>query len=67
MTVLEAAKILGMSPITLRAGLQQGRFPFGEAILTKPASESKSGKDRWTYYINDERFEIYLHGTDMQK
>lgn len=62
MLVSEAAKKLGMRPQTLRLGLQQKLFPFGEAILTTKPEESKVGKPRYTYYINDQMLERYLKG-----
>lgn len=62
MLVSEAAKKLGMNPQTLRLGLQQGKFPFGTAILTTKAEDSDVGKDRYTYYINERMLENYLEG-----
>lgn len=68
MLVSEAAKKLGMNPQTLRLGLQQGKFPFGTAILTTKAEDSDVGKDRYTYYINERMLENYLEGvTDAPK
>lgn len=32
--VSDAAKIMGIGPDTLRIGLQNGHYPFGEAIKT---------------------------------
>lgn len=55
MLVSDAAKLLGMSPQTLRLGLQQGLFPFGVAIKTSPK--------RYTYYINSTALGEYLNGT----
>lgn len=57
MLVQEAAKKMGMNPQTLRLGLQQRLFPFGEAI--------KTSKNRYTYYVNRERLEHYLRGDDL--
>ena len=65
MTVEEAAKQLGISVQTLRVGLQKKEFPFGKAIMTTEPENSKTGKGRWTYYINPERLRIYLKGDDM--
>lgn len=62
MTVGEAAKKLGMNTQTLRLGLQQNKFPFGEAILTTKAEKSSIGKERWTYHINPVALEAYLKG-----
>ena len=44
----EAALYLGLSKDTVRRGLQQGIFPWGYAI--------KTSKNRWTYFINANRF-----------
>ena len=54
MLVSEAAKKLHMNTQTLRLALQQGKFPFGEAI--------KTSEHRYTYYINEARLEKYLKG-----
>lgn len=54
MLVSEAAKELGMNTQTLRLALQQGKFPFGEAI--------KTSDNRYTYYVNRTRLEKYLKG-----
>ena len=50
MTVKEAARIMGVTPRFIQAGLQQGRLPFGQAIKF----------DRWSYWISKEKFEKYL-------
>ena len=44
----EAGKILGIGKAAVRAGLQQGVFPWGYGI------HMPSGK--WVYVINEERF-----------
>lgn len=54
MTVLEAARKLGINAQTLRLALRQGKFPFGEAI--------KTSENRYTYYINPLRLDKYLKG-----
>lgn len=59
MLVSEAAKAIGMSTQTLRLGLQQKLFPFGEAILTS--------EKRYTYHINPELLKRYLEGTIYEK
>lgn len=58
MLVSDAAKKLGMNTQTLRLALQQGLFPFGVAVHTSD--------NRYTYYINEERFEKYIHGDDLK-
>ena len=59
MIVSEAAKQLGMNPQTLRLGLQQRLFPFGEAI--------KTSENRFTYHINEKALEMYLKGYAYEK
>ena len=56
LTVEEAAGIMGVSPMFLRIGLRNGRFPFGTAV--------KFDK-QWRYYINPERFRRWMAGEDM--
>ena len=51
-TVVEAAKRLPKGPEWLRAGLRQGRFPFGTAV------QGKTG--RWNYIIFEKKFCNYL-------
>ena len=58
LTVDEAARIMGVTPMFLRIGLRLGRFPFGTAV------QMPGG--RWSYYINAERFRRYMAGEDMQ-
>ena len=55
----EAAEKLGMSTQTLRLALQQGLFPFGVAI--------KTSENRYTYYINPTRLQVYMEGGDHAK
>jgi len=51
-TVAEASKLLGITQMALRVALRQGRFSqFGEAW---------KNEQKWSYYINKERFEQYL-------
>ncbi|MBU5312298.1 hypothetical protein KQI38_09680 [Tissierella carlieri] len=55
-TVNEAAKILGISPMGLRIALRQGKFSeFGEAW---------KNETKWTYYINKNRLENYTGRID---
>lgn len=44
MKIAEASKLLGISPQTLRIGLQQKALPFGFAVKRK----------EWVYIINEE-------------
>lgn len=48
-TVNEVAKVFHKPVSTIRAGLQQGVFPWGYAIETS--------EGRWSYIINRPRFE----------
>ncbi|TAH62234.1 MAG: hypothetical protein EWM50_05525 [Gottschalkiaceae bacterium] len=53
-TIDEAAKMLEITPMGLRLALRQGKFKeFGEAW---------KNEEKWTYYINKTRLEIYLKG-----
>lgn len=55
-TVPNAAIVLGMSAVGLRKALRKGKFNyFGEAWK----SDEEDG-DRWTYYINPNRFLEYV-------
>ena len=55
-SVEQAAKEMGVSPMFLRIGLRNGKFPFGTAI--------KFDK-QWSYYINSERFRKWMAGDDL--
>ena len=46
MTVREAAKLIGVSPQTIRVGLQQGVFTWGQAVKSST---------KYTYVINREK------------
>lgn len=59
MLVEQAAKQLGMNTQTLRLALQQGKFDFGVAV--------KTSENRFTYYINSKRLNMYLEGIDYAK
>lgn len=54
-TVQEAAAIMEVTPRFLQIALQQGRFPFGAGVEM----------ERWSYYINAERFLLYMKGSDI--
>lgn len=47
----EVAKMLGISPQSLRLGLQRNQFPFGTAIKTS---------DRYTYVIYEKKLKEYI-------
>lgn len=57
LSVEQAAKIMGVTPMFLRIGLRQGKFPFGTAVKNK----------RWGYYINAERFRAYMEARDLNQ
>lgn len=57
LTVEEAARIMGVTPMFVRLGLRRHEFPFGVAIQGK----------RWAYYINAERFRAYMEARDMKE
>lgn len=52
MTVIETAKILGVSPQFIRLGLQQQRLPIGVAV--------KTSDNRWTYDIREHLMRKYI-------
>ena len=54
MTIKEAAGIIGVSPLTIRIGLQRGLFPFGIAFKTK------EGNKRYCYVLYPEKVREYL-------
>lgn len=51
-TINEAAEIMQVTPRFLQLALQQGRFPFGTGVEM----------GRWAYYINTDRFILYMQG-----
>lgn len=51
-TVAKAAMIMGVSQQFIRIGLQRGKLEFGVAV--------KMTGDRYTYYINPEKFNNYI-------
>lgn len=40
MRVEDVAKLLGTTPLTIRVGLQQGKFPFGVAFKINESSKN---------------------------
>jgi hypothetical protein len=54
-SVQQAAEIMDITPRFLQLALQQGRFPFGVGVEM----------GRWTFYINTERFLLYMKGSDL--
>lgn len=57
MKIIQAAKLLGVTPQFLRVALQQNKFEFGVAI--KQSS-------RWTYYINESMLMNYIGGKEKR-
>lgn len=51
MKINEVALMLGVSPQTLRLGLQRGELPFGSAIKTS---------SKYTYIIYEKKLKEYL-------
>lgn len=58
-TICEAAKALGVSPETVRAGLQAGVYPFGTAFR-------QPGMKNYTYVIYPAKFYEYVGGQDEE-
>ena len=56
MTIKEAAGIIGVSPLTIRIGLQRGLFPFGTAFKTTEEN------NRYCYVLYPEKVREYLGG-----
>ena len=56
-TIQDAAKIMGVTPLFLQYSLQQDRFPFGTATKMEK---------RWRYYIHAGRFIQYMEGSLIQ-
>ena len=48
LTVVEASKLMGVSPQYVRVGLQKGILPFGYAV--------QISRERYTYFISREKF-----------
>jgi len=57
LTVQEAAQRMGVTPMFLRIGLRQGKFPFGAAVKFEK---------QWSYHINQMRFDIWMEGEDLK-
>lgn len=51
LNINEVSSMLGISPQTLRLGLQRNQFPFGTAIKTS---------NRYTYIIYDKKLKEYV-------
>lgn len=56
LSVVDAAKLLGVSIPTLRFGLQQGVFPWGYGIKCTGS---------WVYFINAKKF-AEIEGIDIE-
>lgn len=52
LSVIEAAKIMGVSPQFIRLGLQQERLPIGVAI--------QSSEHRWVYDVREHLVKQYM-------
>lgn len=51
LTINDVSLMLGISPQTLRLGLQRNQFPFGVAIKTS---------SKYTYVIYDKKLKEYI-------
>lgn len=58
MTINECAKLTGLSPLTIRVGLQQGALPFGAAFKTQESNHN------YTYVIYPEKVKEYFGGME---
>ena len=56
-TVSDIAKVMHKNPQCIRVGLQQGLFPFGAAVQTRP--------NRFNYVFFPEKVKEYL-GVDFE-
>lgn len=56
-TLTEAAKILGMTPIMLGWGIESGQVPFGACIKSKEAKAKRK-----CYVIPRVQFEKWING-----
>lgn len=54
MTVSDVARLLNVSELTVRVGLQQGAFPFGTAF------KRKDDNKKYKYIIFDEKVREYI-------
>ena len=52
MTVIQAARLMGVSVQYVRLGLQQQRLPIGTAV--------KTSDDRWTYDVQEHLLKQYI-------
>lgn len=55
-TVEEAAREMGVTPMFLRLALRRGDVPFGTAVKFER---------QWRYYINPIRFRKWMAGEDL--
>ena len=51
LSVEEAAKVMGVTPMFLRMGLRQDKFSFGAAVQMRK---------QWAYFINPQQFTEYM-------
>lgn len=52
MKITEVAKKMGKSPEYVRAGLRDGRLPFGSAV--------KVSSSKWSYHVSESLFKAYM-------
>ena len=58
-SVIEAAKIMDVSPQFIRLGLQQQRLPIGTAV--------KSSENRWVYDVREHLLKAYIGEEEYNK
>lgn len=62
LSVMDAARMMGINHQTVRKGLQQGVFPWGYGIKTS---------EHWVYFINAKRFSeiegVSVEGVDNEE
>lgn len=58
-SVAEAARRMGKSPLFVREAMKRGLLPIG-TVMQMP------GSTRWTFHISPGKLEAYLKGTDQE-
>ncbi len=51
-SVPNAAKLMGVTPVFLQCALRDNKFPFGTGVKM----------EQWAYYVNTKRFLDYMKG-----
>lgn len=58
-SVVEAAKRMGKSPLFVREAMKRGILPIG-TVMQMP------GSTRWSFHISPGKLEAYLKGMDQE-